>query len=90
MGLVFLTAGAAYYFLQPHAETRSHNDRGRFIEGEKREASTTAGQSAPEPDRDSEQQITASGFNGGGGSWGQPPSAIDAVCNPFFSFWNYL
>lgn len=61
-----LAAGAAYYLLRSGPETQSRHDRDQFIEGDKREASTTAGQSAPEPDRDSEQKITASGSNGGG------------------------
>lgn len=75
--------GTAYYFLRSGSGTKSHHNKDQFFEAEKREASTTAEQSAPEPDRDSQQKVTAPGSNSSGGSWGQPPSTIDAVRIPF-------
>ena len=81
---------AAYYFLRSDSGAKSHHDQDQFFEAEKREASTTAKQSAPEPDRDSQQKVTAPGSNGSGGSWGQPPSTIDAVRIPFMPFFGLL
>lgn len=83
------TAAGAYYLLgpsgTPNPKSRGHHagDERQIEEAEKREAVLPAGESLSEPDRDATQSVT-SGVESGGGSLGQSPSTVDAVCSSFF------
>lgn len=82
------TAVGAYYLLgpsgTPNPKSRGHHagDKAQLEEAEQREATSPAGKSLAEPDRDATQMVT-SGVKSGGPSLGQAPSMVDPVCSSF-------
>lgn len=71
-----VTAAGGYYLLQSVPESKPEHEGEQFAEADKIEAGSKAKESAPEPDRDSEQKVSPSGLSGDG-SLGQPPSNVD-------------
>ncbi|RAL01300.1 uncharacterized protein BO80DRAFT_424855 [Aspergillus ibericus CBS 121593] len=77
----------AYYLLQGGPQKKPHHGHdeahgaGHVEKGEKKEAESSAGDAAPQPDRDSEQKVESSGSGSTPSTDGKAPSEADQAAS---------